>query len=302
MLQLGIGTSMPLPPSVEMLTSIQNADGGWCYAAGSSWTEPTALALLAMMSRPHRSDAFDRGIRWLTALRRADGGWPPSPNVAESTWVTALAATVLAESGQLQSSDSSIDWLLNQTGRESSVVHRLRRWMLGIQSEYGEQQDGWPWFPGAAAWVSPTASTIVALQKVQKRHPRPEILARIHEGQEFLLARTCRDGGWNHGSSRALGYESDSYPETTGLALVALRGVQSPRIARALVCAEKHLNTCRSSVALSWLHLGLLAHGTVPPSLFVAAGSSRDEHLNAIGLSLRIIAHAAENGRNAFLS
>jgi hypothetical protein len=74
----------------------------------------------------------------------------------------------------------------------------------------------------------------------------------------------CMGGGWNHGSARALGYEADPYPETTGMALAALRGVRSPAIERALGVAGRFLSECRSADALNWLRIGLMAHGRMP--------------------------------------
>ena len=83
----------------------------------------------------------------------------------------------------------------------------------------------------------------------------------------------CRDGGWNHGSVRALGYESTPYPETTGMALAALRGVRSPEIEPALDVAERFLGECRSADALNWLRIGLMAHGQLPDRLLPARAS-----------------------------
>ena len=72
----------------QKLLAYQNADGGWGYGKGSSWTEPTALALLAL---PIRSEARAQASSWLRKMQNPDGGWPPQPSVAESTWVTSLA-------------------------------------------------------------------------------------------------------------------------------------------------------------------------------------------------------------------
>jgi hypothetical protein len=74
----------------------------------------------------------------------------------------------------------------------------------------------------------------------------------------------CLGGGWNHGSVRALGYESTPYPETTGMALAALRGVRCPETERALNVAGRFLAECRSADALNWLRIGLMAHGRLP--------------------------------------
>src|ERR1019366_5152324 len=120
--------------------------------------------------------------------------------------------------------DRAEAWAVAQTGRESGWVNRIRQLMMGGDSADSTSYNGWPWYPGTAAWVAPTALSILALQKLA-RSGRADIASlrnRIEEGRDFLLARRCRDGGWNHGSTKALGYDSDSYPVTTGLALLAL--------------------------------------------------------------------------------
>ena len=89
-------------------------------------------------------------------------------------------------------------------------------------------------------------------------------LQRHANQRRFLLRRMCQGGGWNHGSVRALGYESTPYPETTGLALAALRGVRTSETESALGVAERFLGECRSADALNWLRIGLLAHGRLP--------------------------------------
>ena len=112
----------------------------------------------------------------------------------------------------------------------------------------------------------------MALEKEDRRQSSSEIRRRIEAGRVFLLGRACDEGGWNHGSSRPLGYPSDAYPETTGLALAALRGVRSPKVEQALTVAHRFLSECRSADALNWLRFGLRVHGELPPGYCTPSG------------------------------
>jgi hypothetical protein len=290
----------------QELVDCQNPDGGWGYRrGGGSWTEPTCYALLALASdAPVAPDALRRGAKWLAAQHRAGGGWTPRESVEESTWVTALllllpaaVAREIERNGVGQQSAEA--WVLDQTGRESSWVERLRMRLLGVPADPSQAFDGWPWYPGAAAWVTPTALTILALEKLERQASGARansLRERIAQGRSFLLARRCRDGGWNHGSTRALGYDSDSYPETTGMALLALHAVSAVPLDDALRVAEKHLENCQSQEAASWLTLGLLARGRNP-----APSSALTGHGGTTEIALHALADAARGGRNVFL-
>jgi len=287
----------------EELLDRQNPDGGWGYSrVGSSWTEPTCYALLALAAGEVYSSEGTRsavavrtGLQWLTAGQRSDGGWAPRSGVDESTWVTALALLLPADlsAGDRQRASQ---WLLSQSGRESGFIYRLRLRLLGVRLDANQQFDGWPWYPGTAAWVAPTALTFLALQKLNSSTRDAQIEKRLAEGKAFLLARRCRDGGWNHGSTQALGYDSDSYPETTGVALLALHGSNAPEIGNALEVAERHLRASHSLEATSWLTLGLLAHGRSPAEVSVMP------HQGTVAISLAAMAGAARQGRNLFVS
>src|SRR5579862_7517721 len=178
----------------EALVSRQNSDGGWGYHGGGSWTEPTCYALLALtIGDQAGSEAVRRGALWLARCQRRDGGLAPRESVAESTWLTALAlllpAGLLSEAGLDRKRAGS--WVLDQTGRESGWVYRLRLWMLGASPEESLTFDGWPWFPGAAAWVIPTAISILALEKLGREGGGSDLSGRIGQGRAFLLARRC---------------------------------------------------------------------------------------------------------------
>lgn len=279
--------------SIALLIAKQNPDGGWPYARGASWTEPTAYAILALLAEGE-TRAAERGIRWMQLAQRADGGWPPQRGVDQSTWVSALAALLPAGRLGARAHEGAIQWLLRSSGEETTFAYRLRQWLLGNSSAPDQQFAGWPWAPGSAAWVGPTALAILALEKEGALRPSPLIRERIESGRRFLLSRTCSDGGWNHGSARALGCELPAYPETTGMALLAMRGVRSGKIDRALATAERFLAGCRSADAMNWLRLGLLVHGRLPVDYCRREGL---EPRTLPEASLEVLATNAEKGR-----
>jgi len=287
----------------EELLDRQNQDGGWRYGtAGNSWTEPTCYALLALASGevyPHNSamaEAMRRGAQWLVSRQRPDGGWAPRDGVDESTWVTALVLLLPSDLTAGLDMAHASRWLLEQTGRESGWVYRLRLRLLGARLDPTQQFDGWPWYPETAAWVAPTALSLLALSRFNRSLGDAGVQKRIREGTSFLLARRCRDGGWNHGSTHSLGYDSDSYPETTGLALLALRGASPSGLGSALEVAERHLRETRSLEASSWLILGLLAQGRSP-----SVGPAMPRQ-GTVALAVAALAEAALQGRNPFVS
>jgi len=148
----------------------------------------------------------------------------------------------------------------------------MRQWLLGNHVPPEHEFPGWPWISGAAAWVGPTSLSILALDKEYRRTRSSELQRRIQEGRNFLLRRMCAGGGWNHGSVRALGYESSPYPETTGMALAAMRGVNARQMPLSVEVAQRFLNECRSADACNWLRLGLLAQGQLPAGYCRPAG------------------------------
>jgi len=260
-----------LSMSLETLASKQNPDGGWPYVRGCSWTEPTVYAILALLAGGEHQ-AANRGLGWLQAAQRPDGGWPPQKGVEESTWVTALAALLPADVLGAKPHARAIHWLVGVSGEETTFSYRLREFLLGNAIPPELAHAGWPWIPGAAAWVGPTSVALLALGMEYRRAPTAAIGGRLEGGRKFLLARMCREGGWNHGSVRALGYDSAPYPETTGMALAALHGVSSPQVDRSLTVAKGFLSQCRSADALNWLRLGLMAHGQLPPDYSPPSG------------------------------
>jgi hypothetical protein len=277
------------------LLDVQQSDGGWAYSTHLSWTEPTCYAILALRSAGGPDPEIGRACEWLARRQRRDGGWSPGPAVEQSTHVTSLGVLALSGmAGYEDIADRGVRWLLTQSGAESSFWARLGRIATGARSQATEHT-GWPWFPGAAAWVIPTSLAICALSRHRGEKYRAEIAARLEEARKFLLSRRCPDHGWNHGGLFRGDEMPVSYPETTGIALLALSGMEAD-MAGSLRCGEQHLRNPKSSEGENWLCLGLRAHGLTPER---PGAKYRDWTVNQV--ALRVITQAGEAGRNPFL-
>jgi hypothetical protein len=255
---------------VESLIQKQNADGGWPYLHGGSWTEPSVYATLALLAEGE-TRAAKRGIAWMLRTARSDGGWASRPETGESSWVTALAALIPESQLGETAHRRAIDWLLAARGGDTATLYVLRERLLGRSPSTDCAHPGWPWTQGAAAWVGPTAAAVIALQSEARRRNMPRLAERFQLGRDFLLAHMCAEGGWNHGATSAWGYDMGPYPETTGMALLALRGVRGRQMDRALATGRGFLDT-RSADAQNWLRMGLGAHGELPDGYQPPAG------------------------------
>ena len=246
----------------RQLLASQNPDDGWPFAKGSSWTEPTALALLALRLHDRFAGACQAAVHWLEQRRNADGGWRPNDAIPTSTWVTSLAILALPDAGE-----QAGDWL---------AAHAYKT------------TGGSCWFPGTASWVTPTATAVLALLRLGGRR----FATPIEANQRFLLSRRCRDGGWNHGGTSFRSENAVSYPETTGLALLALAGVPPEQLTAAFRLADDFVKNPGSIEGLSWLQMGLLAQGRTVPDT-----APRLQPRNVRDISLRLLALAALDGR-----
>ena len=276
------------------LLDSQNPDGGWPYQRGGlSWTEPTAYALLAVMATGSISEPVARGIAWLRAAQLPDGGWPPEPAIRHSTWVTAVAALLGPAALGHDAHQRGIRWLLRGAGQDTNFPSRVRQFLMGN----APRAPGWPWFPETSAWVAPTALSMLALHKAARSAQSFEIGTRLATGASYLFEHACAGGGWNYGAARVLDYDARPYPETTGLALLALVGRDSPAVRKACAWARAQLSACRASEGESWLRLGLLAHGQLPPDTPAPARPPRTVQ----NMALAQLASVAIAGRNPFL-
>jgi hypothetical protein len=284
-------------PGTSWIAERQHADGGWGYG-GVPWTESTALALLALNTEPKgHAAAVQAAVGWLRQTRRSDNGWPPNPQVDRSvTWATSLA--LLALSGSTgEPCTESVRWLLDTAGAENSFTMRFMRMFAAGKGE-GEGFEGWPWFPGTTAWVAPTGLAIRALERtrsLQTADVGRRMGERLQSARDFLLVRRCLDGGWNHGAAHPLGYDAESYPETTGVALLGLTGTPAAALERSLKLAAGEFTACRSAQGRAWLRIGLAAHSQPVPT-----GGEEPVSRTVTDAALAVLAHAAEQGKGPF--
>ncbi len=280
----------------RQLLEAQNQDGGWPYHKGSSWTEPTAFALLALEAQNSRSsDAFERGCLWLKRNQRPDGGWPPNASVPVSTWVTSVALLALSDTrSPADEQRRAVEWLTSQIEPDMNPVERLVFRVRDVSPPF--QAGGSPWFPGTAAWIAPTAFAVFAFSHATHNHNDPRLASYVDKAQQYILCHRCRDGGWNHGGSRYLSENAVSYPEMTGMALLALYGAPVSELDLSLNLAQAHLRSAGSMEALCWLHMALIRHGRQPkpPRSSPPCHATRD-------ISLRLLA-LAESSSNKLLT
>ncbi len=245
------------------LAAVQQPDGGFGPRPGrASRTEETALAALALANDPEGSGVREAALRWLTKAQHEAGSWPLGADVPEPSWATALAVIAL---GHLREGDpgarEGAAWLLDQEGRRPSLKARL---LHRLRSRHAVEQNpdlrGWSWQAGAASWVEPTAYALVALKRFDP--PLPGARDRIVEGERLVYDRMCRGGGWNYGNSVVLDVPLEPYPDTTALALLALRDhAERAENRESLDTLETLLSEHDSTLALAWSLLCLRAYG-----------------------------------------
>ena len=212
---------MATPSSIDYLISAQHKNGGWGYQTGHQpIVESTATVLLALRDEPLASESFQLGLTWLLDCQHEDGGWGINENDHESGWQTAWALMVLKRSKQ---SDEriikAVDWL-------SSVATYAvpRDEFLASPFPKRDSLDAlvWPWLPGQAGWLEPTALAVLALMDVRST---PLAGSRIEIALDYFGHYRTPDGGWNIGNTSSLDTIIIPRAYHTALVLVALSGI-----------------------------------------------------------------------------
>jgi hypothetical protein len=261
-----ITVTASLQSPLASLLGLQRTDGGFGARAGlPSATEPTALAAFALSYEPDpvAQEAAGRAALWLAGAQTSDGGWPSAPNVGEAGWGTALAVLALSRfDARRDIAMRGATWLLGREGRRTGWKPSLLDRLLGRTTVVTSDDSlvGWPWLADTYSWVEPTSYAILALERLRAELPPADVARRIDVGRRMIRDRICPDGTWNYGSAAVYGQGLWGYPDTTALALLALRG-DDPAAGRSLDALEQQLAENQSGLATALGVLALDAYG-----------------------------------------
>jgi squalene cyclase len=245
----------------EGLRSRQMPSGGWGYFdSGQESVEATCLAALALA--PEMEVNSSAAVKVLLNLQLRNGGWPAFRGDLEGSWTTALAICALNATGEFTDArENAVRWLDSERGREGHWFWRWKFKTVDRSVRFDPDKYGWPWSPGAASWVIPTAFSILALKQFTACTRDQASENRIRLGVEMLLDRACADGGWNAGNSAVFGVPLGPQVEATAIALLALQDEErSPVIHAGLEWLKGRAARIQSVESLAWCILNLFVY------------------------------------------
>ena len=257
---------------LSLLTSLQNADGGWGFhSGGQSRVEPTCWAALALFqsAQPKNENAYRRMLEFLHSKQLPDGSWPAGPEKGGGGWVASLACCALAGSGESDKKlRAGLQWICDDFPRDSSPWQRFMR-SLRPESHLTAQSDsyrGWGWTPKTSSWVEPTSFALMALREAPREKLPKSASQRRESGISLLYDRMCPGGGWNCGNPRVYGVDGDALVLPTCWALLALRdALEKPGRALSLAWLRKAFAKIASPGSLAVAQMTLEIYGTQAP-------------------------------------
>jgi hypothetical protein len=258
---------------------------------GSYRTDATAWAILALVAAGQDADLINISRSRLAQDQQPDGRLGVSPDHPDAFWPTPLAVLAWCQSSAQQEAQSrAVHFLLATTGKH---------WPRRPNDFLGHDPNikGWPWIEGTHSWVGSTGITIMALQAAgYGTHER------IAEAVRMIMDRQLPSGGWNYGNKSVFGVELRPMPESTGIALNALKN-RTARVSlrRSLDYLKSTITTVRTPYSLAWSLLGLGAWEEPPPESrsLIAACLERQKRYggyDTTSLSLLLLALLSPGG------
>jgi len=217
----------------------------------------------------------------------------------ECTSATSVATLALLSQTQRndhlsESLDSALDWSAAQVYPDDFSLSLLLSRALHTPPAHAPGSVAW--YPGTAGWVTPTALSAITLLQAAHQRKRPELRQLAAASCAYLLSRRCSDSGWNHGGSSTRSEDARSYPETTGLALLALRAASISPPPESVALARQFAARPESIEGLSWIQLALESPGCTiaDPQPLPRPRTTRD-------CSIRLILLRSRQQKNLFL-
>ena len=261
-------------------------DGGWSFSGSSQMSlETTCLASFSVLAEQPSSAPH---VVWpLLHAQLSDGSWPSFVGDGEPSWTTALAICVLNSANDSSGArERGQSWLLKTMGREGGWFWRWKFKLADRAVRFDPDRYGWPWLPGSASWVIPTAFSVIAIKQFTACSRTEVSERRIRLGVEMLLDRTCVHGGWNSGNSVVYGVALRPHVEATAIALLALQDERrTETIQRSLAWLKQQATVINSGSSLAWCILSLFVYQesveALKNRLATIMGDGRDIRNNA---------------------
>ena len=235
--------------------------GGWSFFRSLQVSlEATCLASFSVLAE--RPSSAPHVVRPLLHAQLSDGSWPSFIGDEEPSWTTALVICVLNSANDASGArERGHSWLLKTRGREGNWLWRWKFKLADRAVRFNPDRYGWPWLPGSASWIIPTAFSIIAVKQFTACS-RSEISERRSRlGVEMLLDRVCLGGGWNSGNSVVYGVPLRAHIEATAIALLALQDEElTPAIQASLDWLKQKSSGIDSAESLAWCILSLFVY------------------------------------------
>jgi hypothetical protein len=237
------------------------AGGGWSSSGSPQMSlEATCLAIFSALAE--QPSSAPQVVRPLLHAQFTDGSWPSFIGDRDSSWTTALAICVLnAANDSSGARERGLSWLLKTNGREANWFWRWKFKLADRAVRFDPDRYGWPWLPGSASWVIPTAFSVIAIKQFTTCSRTENAERRIRMGVDMLLDRVCVGGGWNSGNSVVYGVPLRAHVEDTAIALLALQDEKRmPAVQASLDWLKQASSSIESVESLSWCILSLFVY------------------------------------------
>jgi hypothetical protein len=236
--------------------------GGGLSFFGSPQMSLEATCLAAFSVLAERPLASPQVVRPVLRAQLANGSWPSFIGDGDSSWTTALAICALNSANDSSGArERAQSWLLKTKGREGSWFWRWKFKLADRAVRFDPDRYGWPWLPGSASWVIPTAFSVIAIKQFTACNRTEATEKRIRLGVDMLLDRVCVGGGWNSGNSVVYAAALPAHIEATAIALLAL---QDEKRTLAIQASLRWLKEKSSSIepveSLAWCILSLFVY------------------------------------------